>query len=800
VNRAKGVFWFKRLSIRMRLVSSMLALALFVILAGSIATVKFDQQRLRDQLVAEVHSYGQALTQDFARLILVDSIDHAADLVNKLKAFPDINRLVLQDTQGRVVIEYVRSSNVPATTASTDDPAGVLHIDVAVEYQNVLLGQAMFEAAETRILARNRTMVQLLVYFVPAIILVSVLLSLFLQRQFSAPLLRLTEAIRRVSSSHDYSMRLPDNEHGEYGELFKGFNDMMDRVEAASGALSDQTERLQVTLESIGDGVLTTNTQGEVQYMNPAAARICQQDSDAAIGKPVDAVCRLKYPGYRVYRHPVLECLKVGEVVTVVHDCNLWRDSGEVLPVQTTAAPILGRAGEMIGTIMVLVDVSHARAMAEELGYRASHDPLTDLLNRYGFERELQSAIEGAKQRDEQHALLYLDLDQFKVVNDTGGHQVGDELLRDLAGYFKTKVRAGDSLARMGGDEFAVILRHCPLDNAQAIAEEVRGMVLDYRFNWNGKTFDVGVSVGVTAIDAEAGDAAAVMSNADSACYAAKEAGRNRVYVYRSDDKELAQRRGDMARVSRIRSAIEEQRLVLHAQPIFTMDGTPSACEVLIRMLDEQGQLIGPGNFLPAAERYGLIEQLDRWVFEQVTRWLCDEVGAMPGLDYCSVNVSPVSLGEPEFVRYIHKLMSANPRAASRLCIEITETSAISSLHKTCEFMESLAGLGVRFALDDFGTGMSSLSFLKQLPVDMVKIDGAFVRDMMSDPVDQGMVRAINEIAQLTNKRTIAEFVEDQASLDRLAELGVDYAQGFHLGRPLPLQQLLSDQIFSSSR
>jgi Amt family ammonium transporter len=473
-----------------------------------------------------------------------------------------------------------------------------------------------------------------------------------------------------------------------------------------------------------------------------------------------------------------------------VHDCNLVRPDGKQLPVQVTAAPILGRDGALVGAIMVVVDVSQARALAEELSYRANHDPLTGLHNRFALEQALRDVAKGASERGEHHALLYMDLDQFKVVNDSCGHAAGDALLKQLGVLIRSKMRAGDTLARMGGDEFAVILRHCPVSNAVLVAEEIRNVMAEFRFTWDEKSFAVGVSVGVAAIDETAGDIQTIMSNADTACYEAKEAGRNRVYVYEPGDQALAKRRGDMALVSRIRRAMDEQRFVLFGQHILHAYGRPVGCEVLLRMLDEDNQRVSPDAFLPAAERYGLIEQLDRWVVEQVVRMLESASEPLPGLDFYAINVSAASLGSPDFTAYVRQLLDAKPELGRLLCFEITETSAIRSLHKARDFMNALAGHGVRFALDDFGTGMSSLSYLKHLPVDMVKIDGSFVRDIAHDPVDHGMVRAINDIAHLMNKHTIAEFVEDAEVLARLQALGVDYVQGYHLGHPVPLAEL----------
>ncbi len=443
-----------------------------------------------------------------------------------------------------------------------------------------------------------------------------------------------------------------------------------------------------------------------------------------------------------------------------------------------------------------LMDVTEAHELSNQLSYQATYDDLTGLVNRREFEDRLQEVIELAQERHSDNVLCYLDLDQFKVINDTCGHMAGDELLRQLAQELYRCVRRDDTLARLGGDEFAILLENCTIERAERAANNVRQAVQNFRFMWNENMFTVGVSIGLTLISQEGESISEVLRRADAACYAAKEAGRNRLHVFRLDDKELALRHLEMGWVARINSALEENRLELWHQEIAEISRgempeghtAEDHFEVLLRMRDTDGTLIMPGQFLPAVERYTLAAKIDRWVLKALFKWLADNPATGDRIGICAVNLSGQTLGDLNFHNEVIAMLESSKVRADRICFEITETSAIANLSNATLFMQRLKLHGCTFALDDFGSGLSSFAYLKTLPVDFVKIDGLFVKDILSDPVDRAMVKAIIEMAHAMGKLAIAEFVENDEILQELIDLGVDYVQGYGIGRPAPLK------------
>ncbi|MEY4641229.1 MAG: hypothetical protein RLZZ227_1223 [Pseudomonadota bacterium] len=443
-----------------------------------------------------------------------------------------------------------------------------------------------------------------------------------------------------------------------------------------------------------------------------------------------------------------------------------------------------------------LMDVTEAHELSNQLIYQATYDDLTGLVNRREFEDRLQEVIELTQQRRSDNVLCYLDLDQFKVINDTCGHMAGDELLRQLAQELYRCVRRDDTLARLGGDEFAILLENCSIDNAERAANNVRNAVQNFRFLWNENMFTVGVSIGLTLIAKDGESLSEVLRRADAACYAAKEAGRNRLHIFRPDDKDLAQRHTEMSWVARINAALEDNRLELWHQEIAQIsreDETQGHTaedhfEVLVRMRDTDGSLIMPGSFLPAVERYALAAKIDRWVLRALFKWLEDNPANSDRIGICAINLSGQTLGDLNFHDEVIALIESSKLRADCICFEITETSAIANLSNATLFMQRLKQHGCTFALDDFGSGLSSFAYLKTLPVDFVKIDGLFVKDILSDPVDRAMVKAIIEMAHALGKYAIAEFVENDAILQELIDLGVDYVQGYGIGRPAPLR------------
>jgi diguanylate cyclase (GGDEF)-like protein/PAS domain S-box-containing protein len=564
---------------------------------------------------------------------------------------------------------------------------------------------------------------------------------------------------------------------------------------AAERALFREKERAQVTLSSIGDAVVTTDAAGHVEYLNPVAEQLTGIRRREAQGRPIGDVVRLQNEVTgEPLENPVARCLREGRVVAIAGNAVLISHDGTPIAIQDSAAPIQDRRGNVGGAVMVFHDVSQERQLHRRLSYHASHDSLTGLINRREFEERLSTAVRDLDQgRLEKFTLLYMDLDQFKVVNDTCGHAAGDLLLRQLADVLHQRVRAQDVLARLGGDEFAVLLRECPVENATDVAEQLRGAVANFRFTWRDGSMQVGVSIGI--VPAKANDTVAgLMSAADVACYVAKDLGRNRIHVYEEGD--AAARHQEMQWVGRINRARDEERFELYYQPIVPIAAIAPGTkeyrhfELLLRMRDEQGTLVMPSAFIPAAERYNLMPSLDRWVVQEVLEDLVyrGQAGVEPYT--LAVNLSGTSLNDARFLEFLLSELSALHLTEGALCFEITETAAISNLGSVVSFMQRLREQGCRFSLDDFGTGLSSLTYLKHLPVDYVKIDGQFIRNVNKDRADESVVDAIARMARAFNIRTIAERVESREVFMRLGEIGITFAQGYFIAVPQPIADL----------
>lgn len=471
-------------------------------------------------------------------------------------------------------------------------------------------------------------------------------------------------------------------------------------------------------------------------------------------------------------------------------ECGVRRRDGERLWVSASAQAANGALDEE-AILLVCEDVTKARELASTLAYHAAHDALTGLVNRREFESRLAAAVQGARKGNEEHALLYMDLDLFKVVNDTCGHAAGDELLRELASALSAEVGRSDTLARLGGDEFGALLMNCRLENAATVAERLRATAEAMRFTWGERKLRIGLSIGVVPVDEQADTSTQLLQRADTACYVSKEHGRNRVHIYDLADEELSAHSVQARWVARINEALDEDRLRLSFQSIQPING-PSDCgsyEILVRMVDDDGATISAGEFLPAAERYGLTPKIDRWVVKATLDWLADRPQELDSIAFCSINLSGLSLADDGFHDFVVEQLQRSRIAGEKLVFEVTETAAISQLGAATRFLEALKSHGCRFALDDFGTGLSSFAYLKTLPVDFLKIDGVFVRDIAHDPVDLAMVKSINDMGHVLGIGTIAECVEDQATLDRLRDIGVDHAQGFFIDLPRALDR-----------
>jgi diguanylate cyclase (GGDEF)-like protein/PAS domain S-box-containing protein len=555
-----------------------------------------------------------------------------------------------------------------------------------------------------------------------------------------------------------------------------------------------EKELAQVTLHSIGDGVITTDANARVEYLNPVAEQYTGWSTAEARGRPLTEIYRVVDERTGNTFDPLgPPPTPSGETTGPAPLVRLVGRHGRECPIRYSHAPIRSRDGETLGMIVVFHDVSQMRAMAQQLLWQASHDSLTGLVNRREFERRLGELIETARTQQREHALLFMDLDNFKTVNDTCGHAAGDELLRQLTSVMLSRMRGSDTLARLGGDEFGALLESCPPEQALRIAHALRETVREFRFVWEDKTFSVGVSIGLVPITAETGTVSRVLSLADACCYEAKKKGRDRVQVYRPAGGEVSGKDSELQMVSQISQAFELGRFRLYRQAIVPLGtGAPQhpSYEVLVRMIDRAGNLVPATGFMPAAERYNLLTSIERWVVSSLVEYLHNQwnTGAIPRepteRGWYSVNLSGTSINDKSLPDFLRNLLTRYRLPPGLLCFEITETTAISNLNTAAELMRELKEMGCRFALDDFGTGMSSFVYLKYLPVDVLKIPGTFIIDMATDPVDYAIVDAINRISHILGIQTVAESVEDGETLAKIKELNVNYAQGYFLAQP----------------
>ncbi len=562
-------------------------------------------------------------------------------------------------------------------------------------------------------------------------------------------------------------------------------------MKLAEKALYEEKEKAQVTLRSIGDAVLTTDKNGTIEYANPATEQLLELKVSDIVGKQHDEIIRVFDGSTRMPKdNPIAKCLK-NKTPEILDEHSLiisHNDHDHVVDI--TVAPIREKNGEIKGCVLVAHDVTELHNMTRKLDYQATHDDLTGLINRREFEKRLSQSLDNARIDNQQHALVYMDMDNFKIVNDSCGHLAGDELLKQFCSIIKVHVRNTDTFARLGGDEFAILLTGCPIEHAKNIATEIQKQLQNFRFQWNDRTFEIGVSMGISVIDNESGSTTEVLNNADSACYVAKNAGRNVVRVYNDNDVVLQQHKGEIQWAQRITQALADNRFTLYCQniqPLVPTDENQQCQEILVRMVDEQGNLIGPQNFIPAAERYQLMTAIDRWVINAAFITLAAHNAENEQQRSYYINLSGQSLSDPELLHYIIDTQSETGVDPQHICFEITETAAITNLSNAKRFITALKQAGFHFALDDFGSGMSSFAYLRELDIDFLKIDGAFVRQIGQNSVDYAMVSSINQIGHLMGIRTIAEFVEDDHTLELIKALEIDFAQGYGIDKPKPM-------------
>lgn len=774
---------------------------LVFVLAGTgmlYTTVRQDAQQADRTLSAELHASLETLPAVLAETLVIGDYATLQQTLDRYVRQADLLAIRYVDVGGVTITatDATQPTGAPGwfrNWVGLEDYTGQRHVEVGGRRYGSLSMRVTPEQAVARIWTRFSHHLTILALAIA----LEFMAIWYVLNHGLRPLRQLDESSRALAAG-DLSSRIPvqgspelRRSIGTFNAMAAALQDMLRQLRASNRALAEEKERAQVTLTSIGDGVITTDTDGNVDFLNPVAESLTGWCLAEARGHSLEEVFAIiSEIDRKPAANPARRALAEGRVVGLANHTLLLSRDGREICIEDSAAPIRAEDGRIIGVVLVFHDVTNTRKMTQQLSWQAAHDALTDLVNRHEFERLLDHALHQAQEAGRGHALLYIDLDQFKVVNDTCGHAAGDELLRQLAGLMQHRLRGGDTLARLGGDEFGVLLMGCAAKDAERIAQDLQTAIREFRFTWEGRPFNVGASIGLVAVDGVLDTVGRLLAAADTACYAAKDQGRNRIQVWRAEDDELARRHGEMEWVSRIHEALENGRFELHAQRIAAIQtdgGNAGHFEILLRMRDREGRLVPPANFIPAAERYGLMHLLDRWVVSNVLQWL-EARPAFTGV--CAVNLSGQSLGDEDFLDFLRESLDGRRVDPARLCFEVTETAAIGNLSAAVAFMGRLLERGCRFALDDFGSGLSSFAYLKNLPVDYVKIDGYFVRDIAHDPIDRAMVEAIHTVSRAMSLVTIAEFVEDTTILDILKDIGVDYAQGYGIHRPEPLDQL----------
>lgn len=565
---------------------------------------------------------------------------------------------------------------------------------------------------------------------------------------------------------------------------------------------------VQIALQLVDDAVIITDASGGVLFLNPVAEKLTGWQLPESQYLPLSTVFHIvEETTFEIVENPIQKIFRENRASIGVHQAMLISRDNSLLPIEHCAAPIREYDQQIVGAVLVFRDVSKSRNLASELYWQVSHDSLTGLVNRSSFEHYLEKAVSSAKNLAQEHVLCYLDLDRFKVINDTCGHVVGDEVLRKISAMLQKRVRKTDVLARLGSDEFGLILYQCNLEQALNVVELLREEVQRFRFNWENQIFSFSISIGVAIINVESESSSSMLSAADSACYTAKSKGRNRFHLYQPNDIDVTTRRGEVQWVPRIFRALEENLFLLYCQQIIPVAPSqqikgntqrqPKYYEVLLRLQDEAGKIVSPGEFIPAAERYDLMHLLDRWVIRTLFAWLgkndCQAGKHLHKPEHdClySINLSGTSLNDDEFLDFVQEQFLLHSIPPQIICFEITETVAISNLNKARQFIHQLKAIGCCFALDDFGSGMSSFGYLKSLPINYLKIDGIFIKDICRSEVDCEIVEAIHRIAHVMGIQTVAEWVENNEVLMKLRTLGIDYAQGYGIAKPCPLEGL----------
>ena len=567
---------------------------------------------------------------------------------------------------------------------------------------------------------------------------------------------------------------------------------VISRITRTEKQLYFEKELAQITLHSIGDGVITVNKDYLIKSINPVAETLADVKGKEVINKNLLSI----YENENKQQRSEINGNIIGKgVKRSIFDFTLTKKDGSKFEVEHTIAPIIDQNKNILGAVIILRDVTEVRTMEKCLSFQATHDALTGLINRREFELRLQQTILNAQRESLSHSICFLDLDKFKIINDTSGHAAGDEFLKQISKTIQSLLRQTDVLARLGGDEFAIILDGCSIHKATMICNQIIKTIKDTRFSWGKNSFETGASIGIVPITNLTISVTEVMSSVDAACYEAKDKGRNRIQVFEPNNAEFVQHKIGTSWIQRIKDAIADNSFELYFQELRNINPqypTPKTIEVLIR-LNNKDTIIGPDSFMPTAERYNLMPMIDEWVISNAFDFINKYQETHKKDIRVAINLSGQSLSEDSVLNLITNKLRKNKKLKKELiCFEITETAAIANMSKAIEFIASIKQMGCKFSLDDFGSGLSSFSYLKNMPVDNIKIDGVFIREINTDPVNKIFVESIHNISKIMGIKTTAEYVENEDILNCIKEIGIDYAQGYHISKPCPIKTLLN--------
>lgn len=623
--------------------------------------------------------------------------------------------------------------------------------------------------------------------------MITILIALLFSRSVTRPIRSINTGVSIIKKG-GLDHRIPINFSGELAELAHGINNMTSALETAKENEKQRSDdelfiekiKAQITLEAIGEGVITTDTDGNVTYLNPAAENLTGFTIEQALNKPLSVVFKIKKEGDKtITSYPIIDCINNSKKISHESGYILSSADGSDYAIRETATPLLDKDNNVIGAVLVFHDFTSIKKMSDHLAYQATHDDLTGLTNRRAFESKMHEIINNISP-DEAHTLCYIDLDRFKIINDTCGHLAGDSLLKLISSKISDHIRKNDLFARLGGDEFGVIFFNCDIKKAMTLAENIKTLISDIKFSWGTHTFNIGSSIGIVPITIGR-SMSDLMMTVDTACYVAKDKGRNRIHIYEQNDEDILQREGELQWFHAINKALEDDSFVLYSQKIapHSNDKDDDIHEILIR-LDIDGDIIYPGAFIPAAERYSLMTKIDKWVISTLFHTIKIHE-SLQNSTYFSINLSGQTLTDDSFIDFLNTELDSTNISPDKLVFEITETAAISNFNDAVNFIKIFKNRGCKFALDDFGSGMSSFQYLSELPLDYIKIDGSFVKNIHNNLFNQSVIKSVSQIGHSLGLKIIAEFVENEEILAELDKSLIDYVQGYKIEHPHPL-------------